>query len=190
MGRPKTLPPQKTLPEPQRQQLALIDRFLAQPPIPGPKTWSDEVERAAVYHALHSAPPVMALCASGVPLGTAQDWLSDTPPEGLNRACRALAQRLKEAEQACAAGLFANIHKAAQDPKYWTAAAWTLERKHGYIAAQPTLTGPATVINIGQLHITNSTPVETPRISWRDDPGIIEAATLAEPLADGAKGQA
>jgi len=127
----------------------------------------------------------MALCAAGVPLGTAKDWLSDSPPEGYGSACAALSRRLKEAEQACAAGLFANIHKAAQDPRYWTAAAWTLERKHGYVVQQQQLNGPATVVNIGTLNVVQG---ERPRISWRDDPGVIDAPALVESLVVEGKG--
>jgi Tfp pilus assembly protein PilX len=111
----------------------------------------------------------MALCAAGGELRNAHLWLSDEPPPSYQSACAALSSRLKEAEQACAAGLFANIHKAAQDPRYWTAAAWTLERKHGYVAQQQQLNGPATVVNIGTLNVVQG---ERPRISWRDDPAL------------------
>jgi len=100
----------------------------------------------------------MALCAAGVAHRTALEWLSDSPPEMYQSACLALAARLKEAELACAAGLFANIHRAAQDPRYWTAAAWTLERKHGYIVQQQGMGGPTTVVNIGRVIITQAGP--------------------------------
>jgi hypothetical protein len=117
----------------------------------------------------------MALCAAGVPLTTAQNWLSDDAPEAYKRACATLLERLKESEQACAAGLFANIHRAAQDPKYWTAAAWTLERKHGYVVQQQQLNGPATVVNIGTLNVIQG---DKPRMNWREEGG--ESAIPAE----------
>ncbi len=162
-------PPRDASPE-SKHHIQLLEDFTGRDPIAITKPWTDDVERAAIYHCLHSAPPPMALCAAGVPLRTAQAWLSDDPPEAHKSACLALAARLKEAEQACAAGLFANIHRAAQDPRYWTAAAWTLERKHGYIAQQQQLTGPATVVNIGTLNVVQG---DVPRISWRDDPGAL-----------------
>ena len=171
--------PARTASEPSQALVSQIDTFAALQPIQGPKAWTDDVERSAVFHCLQSSPPVMALCAAGVPLTTAKAWLSDEPPECYQSACTALAGRLKEAEQACAAGLFANIHKAAQDPRYWTAAAWTLERKHGYVAQQQQLTGPATVVNIGTINVVQG---DIPRISWRDDPGAIEAK--AQPVPD------
>ena len=180
MARPHTLNKSKaTVPAPTQEHLQVLDAMMSKPPISDPKGWTDDVERAAIYHAMHSAPPEMALCAAGVPLSTAKLWLSDDAPESYKRACTALLGRLKEAEQACAAGLFANIHKAAQDPRYWTAAAWTLERKHGYVAQQQQLTGPATVVNIGTINVVQG---DIPRISWRDDPGAIEAK--AQPVPD------
>ena len=169
MARPHTLRKSAaTVPLETHNELSLLDHFSSLPPIPYDKPWIDEVERAAVYHCLKSAPPLMALCAAGVPIRTASTWLSDEPPEAYKSACVALSAKLKEAEQACAAGLFANIHKAAQDPRYWTAAAWTLERKHGYVVQQQALTGPATVINIGQLTVNQGAPG---RVTWRDEGG-------------------
>lgn len=171
--------PPRTTNEPSQALVANLDYFSSLPSIEGPKPWTDDVERAAVYHCLQSSPPIMALCAAGVPHATAGDWMSDSPPESYKRACHALAGRLKQAEQACASELFGLIKRAAQDPRYWTAAAWTLERKHGYVAQQQGLTGPATVVNIGQLVVNNVSPGDVPRLSWRDDPGAIEAQSVA-----------
>ena len=74
----------------------------------------------------------------------------------------------------------ANIHKAAQDPRYWTAAAWTLERKHGYVVQQQQLTGPSVVVNIGTLNVGKG---ELPRISWRDEP-ILEIEAVSPTQSD------
>jgi hypothetical protein len=164
-------------------QLHQADALMSLDPIPQPKPWSDELERAAIWHALHSAPPEFALSAAGVVPSTAKTWLSDEPPPCYQSACTSLSLRLKQAEQACAAGLFANIHKAAQDPRYWTAAAWTLERKHGYVAQQQGQGGPTTVVNIGQVTINaQAAPNREPII----DAQAIQAETLpslAESLA-------
>ena len=134
-----------------------LDYFEQLPTIPGPKGWSDDVERAATYACLNASPPAMALCAAGVPHRTAHEWLSDDPPEAYRSACVALTARLKQAEQACASELFGLIKTAAKDPRYWTAAAWTLERKHGYVVQNTGFGGPATVVNIGQM-IVQATP--------------------------------
>lgn len=178
MARPHNLRKSSaTVPPETQQELAVIEKFTSLPPIPYVKPWIDEVERAATFHCLKASPPLMALCASGVSLSTAQGWLSDSPPEGYERACRALSERLKEAEQACAAGLFANIHKAAQDPRYWTAAAWTLERKHGFVAQPAGLSGPAVVVNIGQINVLQNAK---PAIPIHELEPAIDAQAVAE----------
>lgn len=176
-----TVPPETAL------QVQQADALMSLPPIPGPKPWSDDLERAAIWHALHSAPPEFALSAAGVVPSTAKTWLSDEPPPCYQSACTSLSLRLKQAEQACAAGLFANIHKAAQDPRYWTAAAWTLERKHGYVAQQQGQGGPTTVVNIGQVTINTSSPPNREPIIDADPIRPELPENLAESLAVEAK---
>jgi hypothetical protein len=164
--------------------LSALDKFSSLPPIPGPKPWSDELERAAVFQCLKAAPPYMALAAVGVEPRTAQYWLSDEPPPCYQSACTALSSRLKQAEQACAAELFGLVHKAAQDPRYWTAAAWTLERKHGYIAQQQGQGGPTTVVNIGQVTINTTAPpprepiIEAVPIQAEQTPALVESVVV------------
>lgn len=158
--RSKHSPPVE-LPEPLQQHISTLNRLQTLPPIPGPKPWSDDVERAALWHTSQSAPPVYALCASGISKTSAESYLSDTPPEAYESACRALVERLKEAESAAAATCFGRIHAAGADPKFWTANAWILERKHGYVAQQTGIAGPSVVVNIGQLNISSTKDTPT-----------------------------
>lgn len=144
----------KDLPDHIKADYARIDALVSLPPIPGPKPWTDDVERAAVWHAAHAAPPIMALCASGMALRTAHTYLSDEPPETYKSACLALAARLKSAEMACAGSVFGRIYRASEDPRNWTAGAWLMERKHGFVAAKDTEHGPNIVVNIGSVTVT------------------------------------
>ena len=171
--------PPLTVAPPQADFLTKVDSILDLPAIPGPKPWTDDVERAAVWHTCHASTPVMALCSSGASLTAAKVWLSDEPPEAYRSACVALAGRLKAAEHVCSQTLLGRIYAASDDPKHWTAAAWIMERSRGYVVQQQQLNGPATVVNIGTLNVVQG---ERPRISWRDDPEVIEAPALVESL--------
>jgi len=157
-----------------------FDRLLDQPPIPGPKPWSNELERAAIAACAYATPPVVALRSYGVSHSTAYEWLSDNPPEAYRSACIALAGRLKNASSWCERSLLARIVNAGSDPKTWQANAWILERSKAfsqqYIAmADQSANGPATVVNIGTLVVNQA---DKPRVSWRD-PDPVPALDVA-----------
>ena len=162
-----------------------LDALLTRNPIPGPKPWSDELERAAISGCAYATPPQVSLRALGIPSQTASAWLSDEPPEAYRSACFALAGRLKEASSWCERSLLARIAKAGEDPRYWTASAWILERSKSfsqqYIAvADQSALGPSTVVNIGQLIVNQAAGPDVPRVTWRDDPRVIEAQSEGE----------
>ena len=79
---------------------------------------------------------------------------------------------------------------AGSNPKTWQANAWILERSKSfsqqYIAVEAQgIGGPSTVVNIGTLNVVQG---ERPRISWRDDPEVIEAPALVGHVAVESKG--
>lgn len=137
------------------------DDILAAPPIPQPKPWTDALERAAIAGGLGSCSPHVALTSIGVPPTTANTWLSDEPPEAYARACLALRERLKAAQDASERMLLGRIQAASQDPRYWTAAAWILERSRGYVVKQNGENGPNIVVNIGSITMNQAkdTPI-------------------------------
>lgn len=140
---------------PEQQQL---DALLTRGPIPGPKPWSDELERAAIAGCAYACAPQVSLRSLGIPSSSASLWLSDEPPEMFRSACVALAERLKEANSWCERSLLARIARAGEEPRFWASNAWILERSkcfsQQYIAVQDsTAFGPATVVNIGQVII-------------------------------------
>lgn len=142
-----------------KASLEKLDELLDQPPIPGPKPWSDELERAAVARVAFASPPLVALASLGVPHSTAQGWLSEEdPPREYQSACRALVVRLKSAYAWCESDLLERIRTASLDPKHWTAAAWILERSRGYVVKQQQDSGPAIVVNIGTVNIAEGRP--------------------------------
>ena len=145
--------------------LTRVDALLEAPPIPPPKPWTDDVERAAIHRCALGTPPLVALRSFGLPSSTAESWLCDEPPPTYLSACRALSERLKCAGNLCESELLARIHSASLDPKHWTAAAWWLERSRGYIVKQASALGPAIVVNVGIIQAA-----DTPRIQVRSDP--------------------
>jgi len=166
------------------QEQQAFDRLLDEPPIPGPKPWSDELERAAVAACAYATPHVVALRSYGVSNRSAYEWLSDEPPAAYRSACLALAARLKNASSWCERSLLARIVAAGSDPKTWQANAWILERSKSfsqqYIAVEAQgIGGPSTVVNIGTLNVVQG---ERPRISWRDDTEVIDTPALAASL--------
>jgi len=172
------------------QEQQAFDRLLDEPPIPGPKPWSDELERAAIAACAYATPPAVALRSYGVGYNTAYEWLSDDPPAAYRSACVALAGRLKNASSWCERSLLARIASAGSDPKFWQAHAWILERSKAfsqqYIAVEAQgIGGPSTVVNIGTLQVIQG---ERPRISWRDDPEVIDTPALVEHVAVEHKG--
>ena len=167
--------------------LAKVDSILDLPPIPGPKPWTDDVERAAVWHVCHASTPVQALCASGASPRAAQAWLSDEPPPSYQSACTSLAARLKSAEHVCSTTLLGRIYQASSDPKHWTAAAWIMERSRGYIVQQNPNAGPTTVVNIGQVTINASAAPHREAILEADPIRPELPENLAESLAVEAK---
>lgn len=154
MARPHKLKAANPEPPPQAQNmLRVLDEHLSQPPIDGPKPWSDDVERIAISHALRASSAQTALVAAGVAPSTASAWLSDDPPPCYQSACIALSARLKRAEEACTADILGRIYLASSDPKLWTAGAWILERSRGYVVKQNAQDGPSIVVNIGHMSV-------------------------------------
>jgi hypothetical protein len=50
-----------------------------------------------------------------------------------------------------------------------------------YIAvADQSALGPSTVVNIGQLIVNQAAGPDVPRVTWRDDPRVIEAQSEGE----------
>lgn len=129
------------------------EALLAAPPIPGPKPWTDELERAAVAGCLGSCNPLVSLASLGIGRSTAGEWLSEDPPAKYRSACLALAGRLKSAQDASERMLLGRIQAASADPKHWTAAAWILERSRGYVVRQAAGEGPNIVVHIGTVSI-------------------------------------
>jgi hypothetical protein len=175
LARPHTLnKANPQLPAEQVDYLHQVDSLLALPPIDGPKPWSDNVERAAIWHCTRASTPVNALCAAGVAATTAQHWTSEEPPEAYRSACVALVGRLKSAHEVCSQTLLGRIYAAADDPKHWTAAAWIMERSRGYVVKQDGVSGPTTVVNIGQVVINGkASPVPV-----RDLEDVVDADSL------------
>jgi hypothetical protein len=139
--------------------LADFDALLQEPPIAGPKGWTDDLERAAIARCCIGTPPPIALVSCGVGRTQAFAWLSDEPPEGYKSACLALAERLKRASDWMEANALARINAAAAaDPKQWTALAWILERSRGYVVKQNQQDGPSIVVNIGSVNVTSGAP--------------------------------
>jgi len=168
--------PPRELPAQLNQEQHALDVLLLQEPIPHPKPWTDEFERAAIAGCAYATPPQVSLRSLGIPSSVASAWLSDSPPETYRSACVALAERLNKATAWCEKSLLARIAAAGAEPSRWQANAWILERSksfsHQYIAvSDQTLNGPATVINIGQLTVNQGAPG---RVTWRDD-DIVEA---------------
>ncbi len=177
-------PPLQPSPE-QAAFLTAVDGVLELPPIPGPKPWTDDVERAAVWHVCHASTPVQALCASGASPSSAKSWLSEEPPPTYQRACAALSDRLKAAEHVCSTTLLGRIYQASSDPKHWTAAAWIMERSRGYVVQQNPNAGPSTVVNIGQVVVngTLATPeraaiIEAVPIQAEQTPSLAESLAV------------
>ena len=164
-----------TVPAPTQEHLAVITDLMEQSPIAGPKPWSDDVERAALFHVTRASTPLMALCSAGVPKGTATAWLSDEPPPCYHSACTALSERLKSASELCSKTLLGRIYAASEDPKHWTAAAWIMERSRGYVVKQDTDNGPKVVVNIGQLTVNQGQSAALPRAQWDD---VIEGESV------------
>jgi len=166
--------------------LAKVDSILELPPIPGPKPWTDDVERAAVWHVCHASTPVQALCASGASPRAAQAWMSDEPPPSYQSACTLLAARLKAAEHVCSTTLLGRIYSASTDPKHWTAAAWIMERSRGYIVQQNPNAGPTTVVNIGQVTINALAPpprepiIDAVPITAEPTPSLVESVVVGD----------
>ena len=166
---PAVLPPDVAAQE------ALLDSLLELPPIPGPKGWSDDVERAALRRAFYGSDPVLALAATGIPRRTASDWLSETPPEPYRHACAALGARLKQVEGIFEAGCLERIRTAGHDSRHWTANAWLLERKYPMYRLQyQGDSSERVVINIGQLNVGSPSRMALPE-------PVIEADVLPAP---------
>lgn len=174
--------PIKDIPDALRPWSQAVEELVSLPPIPGPKPWSDELERAAIAGTIGSCAPKLALTSIGVPPATADSWLSDEPPEAYERACRALTMRLKGGQDASEKMLLGRIQTAAQDPKHWTAAAWILERSRGYVVKQASADGPNIVVHIGTMNIRSEAGAK-PRPQWSEDT-IIDAVSEAIPQAD------
>jgi hypothetical protein len=136
-----------------------LDAFLTADPIPGPKPWSDEFERAAIAGCAYACPPQVSLRSLGLPASTASLYLSDEPPKACRSACFALRERLNKATAWCEKSLLSRIARAGEEPTRWQANAWVLERSklfsQQYVAAvDSSALGPSTVVNIGQVNIT------------------------------------
>jgi hypothetical protein len=147
--------------------------MLTDSPIPGPKPWTDELERAAIMGCAYACSPHTSLRSLGIPSSSAYEWLSDNPPEAYKSACAALLGKLNKASSWCERSLLSRIARAGEDPGRWQANAWILERSHSFsqrYVQQGDIgpTGPATIVNIGTVNVIRG---ERPRIAWRDDGG-------------------
>lgn len=166
-----------------KASLHKLDSLLSEAPIPGPKPWSDELERAALVRCANASNPHLALSSCGVPPGTASDWLSDHPPDAYRSACTALRNRLKSAWDWCETDLLERIRLASLDPKHWTAAAWILERSRGYVVKQQQQDGPSIVVNIGRLELVQGAPrAGLPVRQHRELPAAEDAVIEAMPV--------
>lgn len=167
-----------------------LDAFLTADPIPGPKPWTDEFERAAIAGCAYACPPQVSLRSLGLPASTASHYLSDDPPEAYRSACFALRERLNKATAWCEKSLLSRIARAGEEPTRWQANAWVLERSklfsQQYVAAvDSSALGPSTVVNIGQVVVngTLATPeratiIEAVPIQAEQTPSLVESVVV------------
>lgn len=175
--------PARQLPAPLLNEQHGFDALLLEDPIPGPKPWTDELERAAIAGCAYACPPLVSLKSLGVASPTASAWLSDDPPEAYRSACLALAERLKKASSWCERSLLARIAIAGSEPRFWTASAWLLERSkafsHQYVAAiDPSALGPSIIVNVGQLVVNHAPERSLPNRADIIDAEAIQAQNL------------
>ena len=164
--------PPVELPALAQAHLDTLDSLLYLDPIPGPKPWSDDVERAWCARVGMGAPITVSGLSCGIPEGTIDKWMhigehgldrdSDTVPVHAS-ACAALRQRLNKARAIAQTDAFESIRTFWG--KQWQSAAWYLERVHGFVIKQQATDGPQIVINIGIVQVS-----DPPRIQVRSDP--------------------
>ena len=167
---------------PVKHSIAALVDLQDLPPIPEPKGWTDDLERAWVFKASCGTPYKVAGAALGIPVDTIDMWLSDEPPVTYQSACHALLTRLKRGE--------AIAHDQALDAvraawgKAWQSAAWFLERKHGYIVQQPQGSGPSIVVNIGRLELTAGARRDGVPVRQLAEEAIVEAQVTGEGIVE------
>lgn len=98
---------------------------------------------AALLEAMKTGQSQHAAAAlAGIPWGTMNRWMTEGS-EAKSGDLRQFYLDVMEARNVGEATNFALVHKAAQSPQNWTAAAWILERCYGYVRRdQVTHQGP------------------------------------------------